>query len=139
MRITWHDIEVMTQTVRGEARGEPHLGKVAVASAILNRAKRKHRGCSSVVEVCKRPRQFSCWNPEDPNASQCAQQMPNDPSMPECLAAVAQAIINMRAGQDITNGALHYYASRIAAPKWAVGKTPCYEVGGHLFFNDIDP
>src|SRR5512134_3045692 len=64
MRIRFDDLSVMARTVYGEARGEPHEGRLAVAHVILNRARAGGWFGAGVSEVCL---QFSCWNPGDPN------------------------------------------------------------------------
>lgn len=58
------DLEVLTLTVYGEARGEGLDGIAAVTQVILNRAKSSGR---IVKDVCLEPKQFSCWNMNDPN------------------------------------------------------------------------
>lgn len=57
-----HELETLTLTLYGEARGEPIEGRIAVGSVVLNRAKREYRG-RSVADVCLYPLQFSCWQP----------------------------------------------------------------------------
>ena len=67
MRIRFDDLPVMARTVFGEARGEPHEGRLAVAHVILNRARSGGWWDAGVSEVCLKRWQFSCWNPGDPN------------------------------------------------------------------------
>ena len=58
-------IELVGLTLYGEARGEPIEGIVAVGCVIRNRVKFE----GSFYAVCLKPRQFSCWNQDDPNYS----------------------------------------------------------------------
>jgi len=51
-------------TLIGEARGEPIEGQIGVGFVIRNRAiadKKSYR------DICLAPKQFSCWNINDPN------------------------------------------------------------------------
>ncbi len=59
------DFEVLTLTIYGEARGEPIEGQVAVGCVLRNRlSDSKDKGYK---EICLEPKQFSCWNVDDPN------------------------------------------------------------------------
>lgn len=53
-------------TVFGEARGEPLEGIVGVANVIKNRFVASRKTYKDIVLA---PRQFSCWNQDDPNKS----------------------------------------------------------------------
>lgn len=52
-------LEVIAKTLYGEARGEGIPGLRAVATVIYYRAKGKPE---NFVDVCLKPKQFSCWN-----------------------------------------------------------------------------
>lgn len=134
MSFTWQDVVVVTKTIWAEARGEPEAGKDAVALVIKNRAiKRK----MSPAMVCLQKWQFSCWNPDDPNY-----KLISDPNRDistidwgECLDSF-QYVFGADP-KDFTKGATHYHTQAIK-PKWAEGKEPCYVVGNHIFYNNID-
>jgi len=78
------DMETMARSIWGEARGECEEGQAAVAWVMRNRAqaarafiarqKRAHPlfGDGTLVGACRAPRQFSAWNPGDPNAVKLA-------------------------------------------------------------------
>lgn len=134
---TFADLEIMARTVYGEARGEIPAGQIAVAWCIRNRAEidlgndgKPDWWGEGISGVCLKPYQFSCWLPNDPmspkiKAAKTAQ-----------LAACLQACFAVLVGEapDPTNGATHYYAASIDAPKWAAGKTPVAAIGAHRFF-----
>ena len=69
--------DVLARTVWGEARGEGQAGMVAVANVVMNRVNfaRAQLGGNywwgnTIMRVCQKPLQFSCWNQADPNLSQ---------------------------------------------------------------------
>jgi len=61
-------VDVLTRTVYGEARGESEDGQAAVAWVIQNRvAKGRAHMSKTIKDVCLQPKQFSCWNSNNPN------------------------------------------------------------------------
>lgn len=58
------DIDALTLTIYGEARGESWEGKLAVAYVILNRCRLWNKGMKHVVYA---KNQFSCYLSSDPN------------------------------------------------------------------------
>ncbi len=139
------DVEIMAKTIYGEARGEGAEGMEAVALVIINRfnARKWFTGYRTeygvkipgIAETCLKPRQFSCWNEKDPNYRLLQKVDENDPVFAECLHLAARAIGGLLV--DFTNNATFYH-TRAVRPKWSAHKSPCYEVGNHLFYNDID-
>ena len=126
-----YDVDVVARTVYGEARGESQEGRIAVAKVIVNRW--RHSG-GSLESVCKKPKQFSCWNVDDPNYPIIKDVTYADQVFLQCLSAVAVAL-DLKAA-DPTKGSRHYHAPRVS-PYWAVGHTPVVEIGGHVFYNDV--
>lgn len=138
--VTFADLEIMTRTLYGEARGEIPAGQLAVAWCVRNRAEldlhqdgKPDWWGEGIAGVCQKPFQFSCWNADDPMrpkllAAKSAQ-------LKECLTACF-AVLSGEA-PDPTNGATHYYADTIPTPRWAVGKTPIAVIGAHRFFRLI--
>ena len=66
------EVDVLARTIWGEARGEGKEGMEAVASVILNRTEIAKRldgywWGNTIIQVCQKPYQFSCWNKLDPN------------------------------------------------------------------------
>lgn len=140
---TEHDIDTLARTIWGEARGETFQGKVAVGWTIINRAKRGGWWGENITEVCLKPRQYSCWNLDDPNRRKLLAVTPDDPVFAECLgiAALLVARANGRTGLpadflDPTVNSTHYCVSTLS-PYWAQGKSPVAKIGAHSFFNDI--
>lgn len=137
------DLDTLARTMYGEAEARNILDATAVAAVVLNRVKHK-QWPNSVAAVCKQPWQFSCWNPGDPNRERI---MNADSAWFEKCKDLAARVMTLSANgkfSDPTNGATHYYATYVKAPKWAKGHKPCYEVlhkrgaHKHIFFNDID-
>lgn len=67
------EIDTLTRTLWGEARGEGTAGMEAVASVVLNRVKiaAENNGRwwwgANIIQVCQKPYQFSCWNRSNAN------------------------------------------------------------------------
>ncbi|MFP4121328.1 SBBP repeat-containing protein [Coleofasciculus sp.] len=129
------EIDTLARTIWGEARGESDLGKQAVGWVIRNRASRspQYGWSSKISEVCKQPKQFSCWNDSDPNYQKLLTITGKDLIFGKCLE-IARKVINGEV-PDPTNGADHYYAyTDIPEPNWAVGKNPTKTIGNHRFY-----
>ena len=129
-------IDILARTIWGEARGEPRLGKEAVAAVILNRLKRgpERRFGATLEQTCRMPLHFSCWNEHDPNLPKLMAVTEAIPAFRECKEIAALAVDGQLV--DPTNGADHYHTHAVA-PRWSRGKIPCAIIGTHLFFNDI--
>ena len=127
--------DVLARTLWGEARGEGKAGMEAVACVILNRVQRQQgRWGLTVEEVCRKPRQFSCWNLDDPNRPRLLAVGEADADFASALEISERAV---RGGlTDVTRGSTHYH-TRSVHPDWSAGKVPAFELGAHLFFNDI--
>jgi spore germination cell wall hydrolase CwlJ-like protein len=126
-------IEIMAKTIYGEARGEyPVFGinsLVAVGNVIMNRHRRSH---SSIEEICLKPKQFSCWNPNDPNLEIIKNVNTANPIYKLCFDCSAKLVNNEY--DDITNGATHYYSTKIKTiPKWADLNKITKAIGNHVF------
>lgn len=131
------DLDTVTRTLWGEARGEPQEGKSAVAWVIKNRV------LSPIVwwgkdysGVCKAPMQFSSWNRNDPNFP----FLSGSKLIPQSAYAQCEdAALVVLGGfmDDPTNGATHYYAASIHAPAWTIGATKTVQIGNHIFYKDV--
>lgn len=138
------DENILARTIYGEARGEGLEGMEAVALVVMNRVKAQkwftgyvlHEGqkIPSVAQTCLKRAQFSCWNKNDANYPVLQKITAEDPIFRECLIVAKRALNGQLT--DFTNGALYYHTKQIK-PSWAKGKSPCYEVKNHLFYNDI--
>ena len=134
-RITRNDIETMARTIWGEARGEGAPGMEAVAHVIKNRT-RDPRWPGSFESVCLQPRQFSCWNENDPNRAQLV-KLGNDDLSFLRAQAIALDVITLRLA-DSTYGANHYLTVDLFRsahrPAWADPETITARIGRHVFF-----
>ena len=122
------DLDILTRTLYGEARGESDLGRRAVAHVILNRAKLGF----TIAQVCLKPFQFSAWNPNDPNYKKLQAVGLDDKDFRGCMRAALTAIDE----PDLVSGARHYCTVDIDPP-WAKGHQPVCRIGGHKFFAGI--
>ena len=111
---------------------------------VLNRVRRATYWGRDVVEVCRKPWQFSCWNRNDPNLPQLLAVDATNARFAQALAIARRLMAQEqdrpqeRLRGDPTAGATHYHAARLAPPpRWAAGHRPCARIGAHLFFNDI--
>ena len=134
------EIDILARTIWGEARGELVRGKEAVAAVVLNRVRRaRKRGHywwgNDIESVCRRPHQFSAWNPNDPNRDKLLAVTPDNRAFQSCLRIARRAVHGGL--DDPTGGATHYHA-RSVSPPWARGKAASAEIGRHLFYNDIE-
>lgn len=141
---TLSDLDCVALTIWGEARNQPVEGKIGVAHVIRNRYLSRRWG-ESYPGVVFRRGQFSCWRPEGGAENYAALQalvdqvrqghMPDDPVLRECYW-IAQGVLGGQC-RDNVEGATHYYASGILAPRWTHGHTPVRELGAHRFYVGI--
>ncbi|OPZ78330.1 MAG: Cell Wall Hydrolase [Alphaproteobacteria bacterium ADurb.Bin438] len=126
-KTTNEDIDILTRTLYGEARGESDAGVQAVANVIKNRA-----GLTkSIKSVCLKPYQFSCWNEGDPNKSIITNLSVQDTTYQRCFN-IAKRVVNGSL-TDNTNGANHYHTSNIK-PYWADDTKITAIIGHHIFY-----
>ncbi|WP_207460161.1 cell wall hydrolase [Azospirillum sp. SYSU D00513] len=133
-------VDILARTLWGEARGEPVRGIEAVAAVVMNRVARAQRRGGwwwgdSVVAVCRKPYQFSCWNVGDPNRAKLLAVTADDPVFAACLRVARRAVSGLL--PDPTGGATHYHRAGIS-PAWARGHGPSAEIGHHLFYNSVE-
>jgi N-acetylmuramoyl-L-alanine amidase len=117
---TFNDLEVMSRTLWGEARGESFAGQLAVGWVIINRViDGKKRWPTTIAGVCLQPLQFSCWNPNDPNCKQIAadQLLLSRESFAK-MTKLCLAIL-MGTYDDPTGHANQYYNPDVSDPSWA--------------------
>lgn len=127
-------VDVLARTLWGEARGEPVRGIEAVAAVVLNRAALGGWWGDNVLEVCRKPSQFSCWNPGDPNRVKLEAVDVGNRMFRICVRIARRAIAGVV--DDPTGGATHYHV-RGTMPAWAKGKDPSAEIGSHLFYRGV--
>ena len=132
-------VDILARTIYGEARGESVRGQEAVAAVVINRVRRAaERGGywwgGTVVDICTKPFQFSCWNPNDPNRAKIEAVAADDPAF-ACGLRIAKRAVR-GALSDPTGGATHYHTAAIA-PSWAAGHEPSARIGNHVFYNSV--
>ncbi|MDR1208395.1 MAG: cell wall hydrolase [Holosporales bacterium] len=132
------DILVLAQTIYGEARGEiNHLegglaALIAVGNVVINRLDGMH----TIEQVCKRPWQFSCWNPTDPNFSEIEKATGKRPTEFLTCLGVSEGLLLMN-WPDLTNSATHYYSCYMKTPPyWAENMKIQVKIGHHLFLKE---
>jgi spore germination cell wall hydrolase CwlJ-like protein len=125
------EVECLALNIYFEARSEPHMGKIAVAHVVLNRAMSgayPNSACEVIRQGGERGDrlcQFSWWcdglsdTPKDLAAWQEAQT----------LAKMVYSGLT----QDPTKGALWYHADYVA-PKWRTAFIKGPTIGRHLFY-----
>jgi N-acetylmuramoyl-L-alanine amidase len=128
------DIDTLARTLWGEARGESHEGRVAVANVVMNRVKLQGWMGKSVTQVCLKPYQFSCWLQNDVNRNKLLAVGSGDSAFVDCLAIATDAVNGEL--PDITGGATHYHEKHITPP-WAAKATKTAEIGNHIFYKGV--
>jgi N-acetylmuramoyl-L-alanine amidase len=111
----------MARAVHGEARGENHIGRVAVAAVILNRAN-SSLFPNTIKEVIYQPGAFTCVDDGQINLK---------PNLNAYLA-VSDAIL----GNDPTNGCLFYMNPKTATSRWMrkrISADSATVIGNHVF------
>jgi spore germination cell wall hydrolase CwlJ-like protein len=113
-----------------EARSEPWAGQVAVAQVALRRAGYQfNRVCNEIWK----DNQFS-WTIDYPKNS----DLPVGNAWQWALVAADEAIqwsLYQDDYMDYSNGADHYHATYIKAPKWTKRMTLTKVIGNHIFYS----
>ncbi len=135
------EVDVLARTIWGEARGEGSAGMSGVAAVIMNRlriAEHHEDGYwwgNTIIQICQKPYQFSCWNVDDPNLSKLLAMDERDLYF-TTAKRIARRYVYAR-GDDVTGGATHYHARGIT-PSWAVREKPVAVIGNHIFYALVD-
>ena len=112
------DVYLLAKAVHGEARGEPYIGKVAVAAVILNRVK-DPRFPNTIAGVIYQPGAFTAVSDGQINLT------PDE----ESLRAARDALN----GWDPTGGALYFWNPATATSSWVWRLKPTLRIGNHIF------
>lgn len=127
------ELHCLAQNIYFEARGESAEGQLAVALVSMNRVD-SPRFPNSVCAVVWQPRQFS-WT-HDGKSDRPKEKMAWRQAM-DLARFVYNNYHNLprqrRMIFDITHGALHYYAPRLAKPYWVKHQEVTRAIGGHVF------
>jgi N-acetylmuramoyl-L-alanine amidase len=113
-----NDIQLMANAVYGEARGEPYIGKVAVAAVILNRLNSSSFP-NTVAGVIFEPGAFTAvadgqiWLTPDEEAK--------------------KAVLDAINGWDPSDNALYYFNPNTATSGWIWTRPQIKQIGKHIF------
>lgn len=135
--------DVLARTMWGEARGEGEIGQLAVAHVVFNRVDAARWWGRDVVAVCRKPWQFSCWNPGPRGRDRLAAVTARDSVFSRSLQLASELLRlqhdahDERVRRDPTGGATHFHTVELPTPRWARGHRPCQRIGRHLFFRGI--
>ena len=130
------EIDTLARTLWGEARGEGAAGMEAVAAVIVNRLRiSREKGTlwwgNSMIQICQKPFQFSCWNKDDPNYAKLLAISADSPEFVTATRIARRAVLNLL--PDPTGGATHYHAAG-SSPYWVGNEKPVAVVGRHIFY-----
>ena len=112
------DVYLLARVVHGEARGEPYLGKVAVAAVVLNRVASASFP-NTIAGVVYQANAFTAVSDGQINLTPDA----------ESIRAAREAMN----GWDPTGGALYYYNPAIATSSWIYSRKVVAVIGKHYF------
>ena len=144
------DVHTLAKTIYGEARGEVYMrARVMVGKVVLNRVRKGGWWGDTVETVCRKPFQFSCWNPSDPNykiINRPSSELYPDPAFLECLG-IAALLLSGRKGlpadfarEAHTDAVTHYCTQALfekSPPDWAKGRMQDFAIGNHYFFSGV--
>ena len=125
-----NDSRIVAQTILAEARGDGEAGMYAVAACIKVRAKNRKL---TYAQVCLQPKQFSCWNANDPNRAKMHRFL----SLPQAEYALMLANNMDKVNTKFIGHADHYMTVKLwktGRVKWARGHKPVAFAGSHAFF-----
>ncbi len=120
VRLTDKELEWVAQMVHAEARGEPYLGQVAVATVILNRVK-SPKFPNTVRGVLFQPNAF--------------QPVRNGTFFRPANDMAHRATLEALYGHDPTNGALFFFNPRISTDRFMHARPAVVTIGEHRFMH----
>lgn len=132
-------LTLLAMCLWGEARNQTEEGLIAVGCVIRNRVLSGRFG-ASWKDVMLAPKQFSCFNPDDPNRRKMME--PDRYGTPGVWARVARVAEGIFRGEtkDITDGSDHYHTvqrpkgAKVWPPSWARRMTKTLVAGDHVFY-----
>ncbi|MDR2794624.1 MAG: cell wall hydrolase [Holosporaceae bacterium] len=128
------DLDTLSKTIYGEARGELYAYGlapfIAVANVVVNR---KNKNFAETIHgVCTAPYQFSCWNRNDPNCNKITNITVDKCAIFRKCIDVANNVLR-GLWPDLTDGCDHYH-HKCLKPQWAVYLQPKRIFGSHYFY-----
>lgn len=134
------DAAIIALTLYGEARGEGPAGRIAVANVLRNRLLCNRTAFGLTLrDVCLRPKQFSCWNPSDPNFAlllDTAKLLTDGATVGPVLRECRWIADGLLSGSfvDNTHGASHYLRTElIQTTAWSRDQRVLAIIGAHSF------
>ena len=132
------DMEVLALTIFGESRGESIEGQIAVGCVVRNRT----IAGGYYKDTCLEPKQFSCWNVDDPNYEMLIGEgqklfvgdTTDNAILNQCMW-ISEGIMNHEL-VDNTNGAKHYLTHQLynsGKVDWTHGMKISAVIGNHVF------
>lgn len=136
MPLLFSDEALAVSTIWQEARGEPFLGKLAVAQVIRNRVLLKYNSDGTVAGTVLAPYQFSGWNTKDPNRVISVSIDTDDPVVDACRTAWLLA--NQKGVGDKFPAVLFHASTMKEYPEWSKSTNVkrIAEIGNHIFYVD---
>ena len=132
------DIDIAARTLFGECRGEPIEGQEAVAWVIRTRAFWTPAAWwgRSVKDVCLKPAQFSCWNPNDPNRAPLLAMRDDAPDLLELRAIVRMVMEGDTPDPALDSDGRHptHYERVGSGAAWAKNRPIAKVIGNHAFY-----
>jgi len=135
---------LLARMLYGETGGKLSLEEtVAIANTAIRRSKdgKKWNGETLRGSILA-PKQYSCFNGEDPMLPRLKNPYANNPkSFDRCLE-IAEGIFNGKY-QDTSKGATHYFNPKICSPSWAkamqkIGYLQTSEgQSAHVFYKEL--
>ncbi len=118
-------------TIRAEAEGEPHEGKVAVGEVIRRRMRERFFSDGTVVGTCFRRLQFSIWNDDLQDNTRAIKMLHSDDADPvyvDCLLAWRESN-----DSGLVPGAVQYFNPAVVMPSWLPAFVHVRTIGNHDF------
>ncbi|MEI4790284.1 spore cortex-lytic enzyme [Bacillus sp. FJAT-53060] len=113
-----NDIQLLSQVVYSEARGEPYEGQVAIAAVILNRLK-SPTFPNTIAGVIFEPLAFTAV------ADGQFYMRPNE--------TAKKAVFDAINGWDPSESAVYYFNPNTATSPWVWGRSQIKRIGKHIF------
>lgn len=140
-------VTLLALCIWGEARGEPIEAQVGVGCVVRNRVNDPGKDWwgDTYREVLLKPKQFSCFNLNDPNRAKIEHILEEERAadylgwVPEMQSQMYCQCYWVADGVyedsiiDNTRGSTHYHSGSIV-PSWAVGKEPRIQLGRLVFY-----
>ncbi|WP_243298630.1 cell wall hydrolase [Bacillus litorisediminis] len=122
LTISPEEIKLLARLVHAEAKGEPYVGKVAVATVVLNRVEH-HQFPDTVKEVIYEKNAF------EPILNGSI----NEPADKEAYKAVHEALVDQAQDEGNSEELLYFYNPETATSDWIFTRETVKTIGNHAF------